>query len=71
MLTSQVLKEETEQWPEVQQEMSIALKEMRVEDKTFTVKMPNQSSSALVKKRRERGSVPATINEQMSTEENN
>ena len=26
LLTSQVLKEETEQWPEVQQEMSMALK---------------------------------------------
>lgn len=73
LLTSQVLKEETEQWPEVQQEMSLALKEMRVDaDSTFTVKLPNQSSSALAKKRRERGSVPSTIMEnQMSTEENN
>jgi len=31
-LTSQVLKEETEQWPEVQQEMSQALREMRVDN---------------------------------------
>ena len=31
LLTSQVLKEENEQWPEVQQEMSMALKEMRVD----------------------------------------
>ena len=71
LLTSQVLKEETEQWPEVQQEMSVALKEMRVEEQTIKVKMPNQSNSDLVKKRRERGNVPATINEQMSTEETN
>jgi len=29
LVTSQVLKEETEQWPDVQEEMSTALKEMR------------------------------------------
>ncbi len=32
LLTSQVLKEENEQWPEVQQEMSQALREMRVDN---------------------------------------
>ena len=32
LLTSQVLKEETEAWPEVQQEMSMALREMRVDN---------------------------------------
>jgi mitogen-activated protein kinase-activated protein kinase 2 len=31
LLTSQVLKEENEQWLEMQQEMSMALKEMRVD----------------------------------------
>ena len=31
LLTSDVLKEETEQWPDVQQGMSVALSEMRVD----------------------------------------
>merc|ERR1739838_588733 len=53
LLTSQVLKEEGDQWPEVQQEMSLALKEMRVDpDQNFTVKSPVNSNSALAKKRR-------------------
>ena len=71
LLTSQVLKEETDQWPEVQQEMSLALKEMRVDpDQNFTVKNPVNSNSALAKKRRNKavGDIPSTITEQMSTE---
>merc|ERR1719219_687153 len=71
LLTSQVLKEETDQWPEVQQEMSLALKEMRVDpDQNFTVKNPVNSNSALAKKRRNKPGapgVPSTITEQMST----
>ena len=52
LLTSQVLKEETEQWPEVQQEMSLALKEMRVDNESaFVIKAPENSSSKLAKKR--------------------
>jgi len=74
LLTSQVLKEETEQWPEVQQEMSMALKEMRV-DQEVVLKLPNKSSSRLANERRKKqakgvveANVPSTINEQMSTE---
>jgi len=79
LLTSQVLKEETEQWPEVQQEMSLALKEMRVDNESaFVIKAPENSSSKLAKKRLNQGkrkpsgdkpaNVPSTINEQMSTD---
>lgn len=78
LLTSQVLKEETEQWPEVQQEMSMALKEMRVDpDQNFTVKSPANSNSKILEKRRNKrenapgggvGGIPPTITEQMSTE---
>ena len=78
LLTSQVLKEETEQWSDVQQEMSLALKEMRVDPPPITVKPPNQSTASLLEKRRKsnRQNVPSTIMEnlpesQMSTEENN
>ena len=52
LLTTQVLKDQNEQWPEVQQEMTNALNEMRVNDKPFTVKNPNTSSSKLIEKRR-------------------
>ena len=78
LLTSKVLKEETEQWPEVQQEMSQALKEMRVDQEAkIIVKNPGKSSSKLAMKRLNKGgkataekpaNVPSTINEQMSTE---
>ena len=51
LLTSQVLKEENEQWPEVQQEMSLALKEMRVDHEGIVIKAPGNSSSKLAKKR--------------------
>merc|ERR1712183_1129842 len=54
LLTSDVLKEENEQWPDVQQGMSLALREMRVDqDETITIKNPKTgSNSALAKKRR-------------------
>merc|ERR1711976_846984 len=78
LLTSKVLKEETEQWPEMQQEMSVALKEMRVDtDSNFTVKNPINSNSALAKKRRNKGDnkgnntvggIPSTIAENMDAE---
>jgi len=78
LLTSQVLKEETDQWPEVQQEMSLALREMRVDQEAkIVVKNPGKSSSKLAMKRLNKGAkatvekptnVPSTINEQMSTE---
>jgi len=72
LLTSDVLKEENEQWPDVQQGMSLALQEMRVDqDQPFTVKNPRlDSNSALVKKRRAKaaGGVP-TIQEQITQEE--
>merc|ERR1712038_494606 len=72
LLTSKVLKEETEQWPEVQQEMSLALKEMRVDQENTTIlKQPKDSKSILATKRKNKaaGAVPSTIEEQMSTEE--
>jgi len=69
LLTSDVLKEENDQWPDVQQGMSLALREMRVDqDPSFTVKNPKMGNSALVKKRRAKGSVP-TIQEQITQEE--
>ena len=37
LLTSDVLKEENEQWPDVQQGMSLALREMRVDQVTAAV----------------------------------
>merc|ERR1712152_110730 len=70
LLTSDVLKEENEQWPDVQQGMSLALKEMRVDqDQPFTVKNPKlDSNSALAKKRRAKAGAPPTIQEQMTQE---
>jgi len=68
LLTSDVLKEENEQWPDVQQGMSLALREMRVDqDQPFTVKNPKlDSNSALAKKRRAKA--PPTIQEQLTQE---
>lgn len=73
-----MLKEESDQWPEMQQEMSVALKEMRVDtDTNFTVKNPINSNSALAKKRRNKGDsnntpavggIPSTIAENMDAE---
>jgi len=72
LLTSEVLKEETEQWPDVQQGMSLALKEMRVDqDETITIKNPKtNSNSALAKKRMAKsGAPPPPIPEQREAEE--
>ena len=52
LATNQVLKDQNETWPEVQQEFTNALNEMRVNDKPFTVKNPNTSSSKLIEKRK-------------------
>jgi len=74
LLTSDVLKEENEQWPDVQQGMSLALREMRVDqDQPFTVKNPRlESNSALVKKRRAaKAGGPPTIQEQITQEGEN
>jgi len=72
LLTSDILKEENEQWPDVQQGMSVALREMRVDqDQTITIKNPKiNSNSALAKKRMAKaGGAPPTIQEQMTLEE--
>jgi len=72
LLTSDVLKEETEQWPDVQQGMSVALSEMRVDqDQTIKIKNPKiNSKSALAKKRMAKAGAPQpTIQEQMTMEE--
>jgi len=74
LLTSDVLKEETEQWLDVQQGMSLALREMRVDqDQPFAVKNPKlDSNSALAKKRRAKtaggAAAPPTIQEQITQE---
>jgi len=69
LLTGDVLKEENEQWQDVQQGMSLALREMRVDqDQPFTVKNPRfDSNSELAKKRRAKTGVP-TIQEQITQE---
>jgi len=73
LLTTDVLKEENEQWPDVQQGMSLALREMRVDqDQTITVKNPKiNSNSSLAKKRMAKagGAAPPPIQEQMTLEE--
>ena len=60
LLTTEVLKEETEQWPDVQQGMSLALREMRVDqDTTITIKNPKTNpNSALAKKRMAKAGAP-------------
>merc|ERR1719384_372506 len=73
LLTSQVLKEETEQWTDIQQEMSLALGEMRVDPPPVTLKNLGNSKADLKERRRNKTKqVPATILEnQMSIEETN
>ena len=54
LVTSSVLREETDQWQEVQQGMSLALQEMRIDtDQGIILKNPKESSnkSSLAKKR--------------------
>ena len=75
LLTSQILKEENENWSDIQQEMSTALGEMRVDPPPITVKNFNDSNASLLAKRLNKAAaaktVPSTIMEnQMSTEEN-
>merc|ERR1719222_1872973 len=73
LLTSQVLKEETEQWTDIQQEMSLAPGEMRVDPPPVTLKNLGNSKADLKERRRNKTKqVPATILEnQMSIEETN
>merc|ERR1711953_1500502 len=70
LLTSDVLKEENELWPDVQEGMSLALREMRVDqDQPFTVKNPKlDSNSALAKKRRAKGGPLPQLQEQLTQE---
>jgi mitogen-activated protein kinase-activated protein kinase 2 len=70
LLTSDVLKEENELWPDVQEGMSLALREMRVDqDQPFKVKNPMQdSNSALAKKRRAKGQPLPQLQEQLTQE---
>merc|ERR1719295_1093695 len=70
LLTSDVLKEENELWPDVQEGMSLALREMRVDqDQPFTVKNPKlDSNSALAKKRRAKGQPLPQLQEQLTQE---
>lgn len=52
LVTSDILREDTENWQEVQQGMSLALQEMRVEDQGMVLKDPKASKSSLLKKRK-------------------
>ena len=71
LVTSVVLREETDQWQEVQQGMSLALQEMRVEEQGITLKKPETSKSALMRKRMKKdkaGLAPAPITEETSVD---
>ena len=60
LVTSDVLREETDQWQEVQQGMSLALQEMRVEEQGVVLKNPETSKSALMRKRmKDKAGLPA------------
>jgi len=66
LVTSEVLREETDGWMDVKQGMALALQEMRVE-KVLPLKPPKKSGSALMRKRmaaKERGEAPTTIEEE-------
>jgi len=66
LVTSDVLREETEGWMEVKQGMALALQEMRVE-KVLPLKPPKKSESALIRKRmaaKGRGEAPTPIEEE-------
>merc|ERR1711983_481464 len=52
LVTSEVLREDTDQWQDVKQGMSLALQEMRVEDKTPKLKNPTDSKNSMLEKRR-------------------
>jgi len=71
LVTSDVLREETDQWQEVQQGMSLALQEMRVEEQGILLKKPETSKSALMRKRMRNKSglaAPAPITEETSVD---
>jgi len=72
LVTSDVLREEGEQWMDVKQGMALALQEMRVDqDKSVTLKNPKNSVSTLARKRmaaKERQNVPP-IEEEKTTEQ--
>ena len=70
LVTSVVLREETDQWQEVQQGMSLALQEMRVEEQGITLKKPETSKSALMRKRMKdkAGLAPPPITEETSVD---
>lgn len=66
LVTSEVLREETDLWMDVKQGMSLALQEMRV-DKVLPLKPPKKSESALIRKRmaaKEREKAPTPIEEE-------
>merc|ERR1712183_369898 len=69
LVTSEVLREETDLWMDVKQGMSLALQEMRVE-KVLPLKPPKKSESALIRKRmaaKERGKAPTPIEEEQDS----
>jgi len=71
LVTSDVLREETDQWQDVQQGMSLALQEMRVEEQGILLKKPETSKSALMRKRMRNKSglaAPAPITEETSVD---
>jgi len=70
LVTSDVLREETDQWQEVQQGMSLALQEMRVEEQGILLKKPETSKSALMRKRMKdkSGLAAAPITEETSVD---
>merc|ERR1712038_2136265 len=66
LVTSEVLREETDLWMDVKQGMSLALQERRV-DKVLPLKPPKKSESALIRKRmaaKEREKAPTPIEEE-------
>ena len=70
LVTSEVLREETDLWMDVKQGMSLALQEMRV-DKVVPLKPPKKSESALIRKRmaaKEREKAPTPITEEKETD---
>lgn len=77
LVTAEVLKQEREEWPDVQQEMSQALREMRVDnDNVPILKNPKISNSDMAARRRKNkastaGAMMAPLPEQMSTEAQN
>ena len=59
LCTAQVLKEEEDQWPEVQDEMTRSLATMRVDYDQINLKSIANSDNSLLAKRRNRASAAA------------